>query len=197
MATKRNPGRPKDSTRNRQAQIEKAASDLFSSLGYEKTTIRLVAEAARVDPRLVMHYFGNKQKLFVSTMAIPSEVGHAISLLGNAPKAEWGERIAELIWQSQSNQVFKTLSGVVRASASEADAAKMLRLFYQENIVKPLVANLRIDYSELRAVSLSSLMVGLVFTNEIAKLADGLNLDWEIQKKLFAQLVQTILTSKL
>ena len=197
MVTKINPGRPRTSDRNRQAQIEQAATDLFSSIGYEKTTIRLVAQAAKVDPKLVMHYFGNKQKLFVATMSLPSEVGSAISLLQTTPKSEWGERIAELIWQSQSEQVFKTLSGVIRASASEVDAAQMLKGFYQENVVKPIVASLKLDHSELRAVSLSSLMSGLVFTTEIVNLGDGLDIEAHTQKKLFAQLIQTALTTKL
>ncbi|MFI5505857.1 helix-turn-helix domain-containing protein [Mycobacterium sp. NPDC051804] len=36
----------------------------FGQNGLERTTIRSVAKAAKVDPALVMHYFGNKDKLF-------------------------------------------------------------------------------------------------------------------------------------
>src|ERR1700759_2401029 len=50
--------------RRTQARILAAASELFVATGYERTTIRAVAQAAGVDAGLVMHYFGSKQALF-------------------------------------------------------------------------------------------------------------------------------------
>jgi len=45
-------------------------------LGYERTTIRLVAAAASIHPSLVMLYFGSKENLFPSSskfdLAIPN-----------------------------------------------------------------------------------------------------------------------------
>jgi AcrR family transcriptional regulator len=40
------------------------ARQLFSELGYDRTTIRAVAAAARTDPGLVIRYFGSKAELF-------------------------------------------------------------------------------------------------------------------------------------
>ena len=84
------PGRPKVSSTNRQELITSAAGKLFSEVGYERTTIRLVAEEAGVDPKLVMHYFGNKQKLFMATVKVPSEVGAALKLLKLTPQSQLG-----------------------------------------------------------------------------------------------------------
>ena len=50
--------------RRTEARILAAASRLFVERGYERTTIRAIAGAARVDGGLVMHYFGSKQGLF-------------------------------------------------------------------------------------------------------------------------------------
>src|ERR1700761_6276465 len=50
--------------RRTQARILAAATELFVATGYERTTIRAVAQAAGVDAGLVMHYFGSKQELF-------------------------------------------------------------------------------------------------------------------------------------
>src|ERR1700761_3831730 len=50
--------------RRTQARILAAATELFVATGYERTTIRAVAQAAGVDAGLVMHYFGSKQALF-------------------------------------------------------------------------------------------------------------------------------------
>ncbi|WP_049578092.1 TetR/AcrR family transcriptional regulator [Streptomyces sp. SBT349] len=50
--------------RQTEARILDSARKLFARLGYERTTIRAVAGDARVDPALVMQYYGSKQKLF-------------------------------------------------------------------------------------------------------------------------------------
>lgn len=197
MVAKTSPGRPKASSQNRRDQISKVAGRLFSDLGYEKTTIRLVADEAGVDPKLVMHYFGNKQRLFVATMKVPSEVHAALTLLKLTPKASWGNRIADVIWLAQKSSAIETLVGVIRASSSEPEAAEMFREFYLENLLLPMVSQLDVDHREIRAVMMSSLMAGYVFTTQIVGLADYLKLDSKKTKKLFASLVQTILTSEI
>src|ERR1700761_8652121 len=50
--------------RRTEARILDAATEVFFSAGYDRTTIRAVAAAAGVDAGLVMHYFGSKQELY-------------------------------------------------------------------------------------------------------------------------------------
>jgi AcrR family transcriptional regulator len=49
------------------------ARALFGAKGFERTTIRAVAEQAGVDPALVMQHFGSKQRLFDAATAAKSE----------------------------------------------------------------------------------------------------------------------------
>ncbi len=56
-----------------QERILCAARELFSEAGYDRTTIRAVAAAARVDPALVMHYFGSKEELFAAAIRVELE----------------------------------------------------------------------------------------------------------------------------
>lgn len=63
--------RPEDEPRSRaerrersRARILTAARELFAGEGYERTTIRKVAQAAGVDPALVMQHFESKEGLF-------------------------------------------------------------------------------------------------------------------------------------
>ena len=44
-------------------QILTAAGELFSELGFERTTMRAVAARADVDAALIHHYFVNKEGL--------------------------------------------------------------------------------------------------------------------------------------
>src|SRR5215469_17657819 len=57
--------------------ILQAARAQFGERGYNAATIRGIAAAAGVDPALVHHYYGTKEKLFAAAMrlpVVPSEV---------------------------------------------------------------------------------------------------------------------------
>src|SRR5215510_7763788 len=63
MTTPR-PGSRAEQRRRTEARILDAATQVFFSAGYDRTTIRAVASAAGVDAGLVMHYFGSKHELY-------------------------------------------------------------------------------------------------------------------------------------
>lgn len=52
--------------RRSESAILDAARALFAEHGYDRTTIRAVAERAGVDPALVMQHFSSKDRLFAS-----------------------------------------------------------------------------------------------------------------------------------
>ncbi|MET8004972.1 TetR/AcrR family transcriptional regulator [Nonomuraea glycinis] len=51
-------------------RILDTARELFAQRGFERTTIRAVAQAAEVDPALVMQYYGSKQRLFDAAVRV-------------------------------------------------------------------------------------------------------------------------------
>jgi TetR/AcrR family transcriptional regulator, transcriptional repressor of bet genes len=57
----------------RREQICKAASDVISSKGFDRTTIRDVADTAGVSTGTVNHYFANKLDLLVQTLIYTSD----------------------------------------------------------------------------------------------------------------------------
>lgn len=59
--------RRSDATR---ATILDAARERFVADGYEKATIRAIARDAKIDPSMVMRYYGNKAGLFAAAVAI-------------------------------------------------------------------------------------------------------------------------------
>lgn len=59
--------------RRTEQRILAQARALFGARGFERTTIRAVAEAAEVDPALVMQYFGSKQALFTAAVRAAPE----------------------------------------------------------------------------------------------------------------------------
>ncbi|MBA1246266.1 MULTISPECIES: TetR/AcrR family transcriptional regulator [Pseudomonas] len=62
-AAKNKPGRPEGSS-NVRDEILNAAEFLFADLGYAGTTLREIAEAAKVTQALINYYFGSKYGLF-------------------------------------------------------------------------------------------------------------------------------------
>src|SRR3954470_13687983 len=58
--------------RRTEERILAAAREAFAERGFERTTIRIVAAAAEVDPALVMQYFGSKRELFERAVQMPS-----------------------------------------------------------------------------------------------------------------------------
>jgi AcrR family transcriptional regulator len=175
----------------------KAATEQFRDLGYEKTTIRSVATAAGVDPKLVMHYFGNKQKLFVETMGVPMTVQRAVSVLKLTPKPLRGRALAEAIFQAQKSGEDAQLVGMIRAAATEPEAAEMIRELYVREAMLKVVQALELDNAELRAVMLTSLLSGFVFTSRIVHLQDLSSASNAQRKAILGKLIQEIFTAEI
>jgi len=160
----RRPGRP--DTRD---QILAAARQSFADLGYDRTTIRGIAEAAGVDSRLVTHYFGSKQRLFVTAAEPPIDPEKVLPALlqdTDDPAAAFAGFIAALI----DDPDYQRLStGLIRAAASEPEAAAMAREFLTERVLVPAARLLSTDAPDLRASLLAAQIVGLVFARNIIR----------------------------
>jgi AcrR family transcriptional regulator len=63
--------------RKTEQRILAQARALFGEQGFERTTIRAVAESAGVDPALVMQYFKSKQGLFTAATRVAPEPAFA------------------------------------------------------------------------------------------------------------------------
>ncbi len=160
----RRPGRP-----DTRVQILSAARELFAALGYDRTTIRGVAEAAGVDSRLVTHYFGSKQRLFVAAAEPPIDPATVLPALlqgADDPAAAFAGFIAALM----DDPDYRRLStGLIRAAASEPEAADMAREFLTTRMLMPAARLLGTDSPDLRASLLAAQIVGLVFTRNIIR----------------------------
>lgn len=197
MASQLGPGRPRGSTIDKRDLISRAAVRQFGELGYERTTIRSVALEAGVDPKLVMHYFGNKVTLFAQTMAMPETAERAISLLRATPRNLVGKVLAEAIFASQKDGDDLQLVGIIRAASSEPEAGEMVREVYLKKSMMRIVEVMNLDNAELRAVMLATLVAGFVFTSRIVPLHDLTNASEKQRKSLLARVIGEILTAKL
>ena len=80
------------------AAIELAARRRFAELGYPRTTMRGIAADAGVDPRLITHFFGSKQELFVVELPFEPEPTFEALLADRGEDAvDIGARLAEFV----------------------------------------------------------------------------------------------------
>ncbi len=78
-------------------EILDAARDTFAEKGFDQASIRAIAAKAGVDPALVHHYFGTKEKLFLATMNSPIDPAVELPKALAGPPEQAGERLIRLV----------------------------------------------------------------------------------------------------
>jgi AcrR family transcriptional regulator len=144
--------------------ILEAAREQFASIGYDGASLRGIARAAGVDAALVHHYFEGKSELFVAALEFPANPREVVStILAGGPEGV-GERLARsflAVWDSPAGR--ERIGALLRAAATQEDAARMLREFVTREIFGRVVAELGTADAELRAGLAASQMIGLAF----------------------------------
>jgi AcrR family transcriptional regulator len=178
--------------------ITQAARRQFSELGYDRASIRSVAAEAGVDPALVVHYFGSKQRLFVAAIELPFEVGDLVERLETGPREQVGERVARFALEVLGNPDARARwTGMIRAAASDPDAAGLLREVLTQRIFEPLAKALGSEDAQLRANLASSQMVGLVMARYIIAIEPLASADAETVASAIAPTLQRYLVGPL
>lgn len=151
----------------REAIIE-AAREQFGDLGYQGTTLRGVGKAAGVDPRLVLHYFGSKQELFMQSVRLPVEPELLVARLFEPGPGSIGERAAGLLISVLDDlESQRALVGIIRAAASEPEAAALIRELLTKRLLTPLAEHIGATRPELRASLIASQVVGLAMARHV------------------------------
>lgn len=165
----RRPGRRPGATDTRGA-ILAAAARQFASAGYDRASLRAIAADAGVDQKLIAHYFGSKQQLFVAAIGLPLDPS---ALLPTALAAAPGELRARLVDILETvlgqAEVHERLTGVVRAAASSPEMARTLREFLTRAVFEPIAAALDSDDALLRANLVGSQVVGLLMARYVVQ----------------------------
>lgn len=152
-----------------------AARKRFAGHGYEGATIRGIASDARVDPALVHHFFGTKERLFAAAMRLPVVPGELISTALAAGAADPGGSLGEHLvrvalgaWDVA--EIRDTFLGLLRSAATSEQALIMLREFVTEAIVGRLSAAAHTAdpvAARYRAALVASQVVGLGLARQV------------------------------
>jgi AcrR family transcriptional regulator len=162
--TGRRPGNP-----DTREAILGAARTAFADKGYDGASIRTIATGAGVDPALVHHYFGTKDKLFLAAMNLPIDPGELIAEAVDGDRTRIGERLIRMfltVWDGPAGAAGVAL---LRSAVGSEWTAKLFREFVITQIMRRLAARLPIDPAEapLRVSLAASQMAGLAIVRYV------------------------------
>lgn len=151
-------------------KILAAARAHFAKDGYDHATVRAIAATARVDPALVLHFFGSKHELFIAAMELPFDPSEFIPEL-LAPGIEGlGERLVRRFIEVWDSREGRHLVGLIRSVVSQESAAKMMREFFTHAVLGKIVSSLDISDPQRRASLVASQLFGLGVIRYVMKL---------------------------
>jgi len=172
---------------------------MFAERGFDQTTIRAIATEAKVDPALVHHYFGTKDKLFLATMNAPLDPAELVPKALSGPREEAGERLVRLmltVWDSPAGVAAVAL---LRSAMSNEWTARLMREFVVTQVLRRAVAELGLQGEEaaLRAALVATQVAGLAVVRYILKVEPVAGADAEVLVRAVAPTVQRYLTGDL
>ncbi|TQM57875.1 TetR/AcrR family transcriptional regulator [Humibacillus xanthopallidus] len=169
--TGRRPGTPET-----RAHILRVARDQFAERGYTETTIRSVAEAARVHPALLHHYFGTKQQLYREALDFPVDPWAVLDRLLKDTALEdlaaplvrhfvrtWRDPDTGAWLRASTRQVFSQ-SDSVRLMRNHWDTVVLVRIAATYDLPQKQVA---IAIASLFGVTLADSYIGLAALQEL------------------------------
>lgn len=153
--------------------------------------MREVARRAEVDPALVGHYFASKAALFLDAVELPFDPEVVLPGLVDGSRNELGRRVAEFFAALlESPAARERMTSIVRAAASEATAASLIRELIETKLLGPLARALGQRDSELRAALAGSQLVGLVMARHVVGVAPLATLPRERLARVLAPTLQ-------
>ena len=145
-----------------------AAAARFAAVGYDRASLRAIAAEAGVDQKLIAHYFGSKQQLFVAAIGMPFDPGEMVVLVLADDGRSLRERLERLLVAIlEQPEVHERLTGVVRGAASSEEMARTMREFLTRTVFEPVAATLTADRPLLRANLVGSQVVGLLLARYV------------------------------
>ncbi|MEU9392616.1 TetR family transcriptional regulator [Streptomyces sp. NPDC048324] len=179
--------RRSDATRG---AILAAARERFASDGYDRATIRAIARDAKIDPSMVMRYYGSKEGLFAAAVAVDLELPDLTSL----PRHDVGRVLTRhFLRMWEENEELTALLRV--AAASRAGADRMQGIFRDQLL--PVTRQVCPDPEQVptRAALCATQLLGLALTRYVLRIPPAVALHGTEIEAWLAPTLQRYLTA--
>ena len=165
--------RRSDLTRER---ILLVAREAFATLGYERATVRKIAEKANIHPSMVMRYFSSKEGLFTASSAFDLRLRD----LSRFPPGEIGRALVEIFLDRwENNGATGDLPAILRLSVTHPEGrAKVIEVFTAQ--IMPSIKKVARSKNRGQSATLvATQLVGLAFLRYVVQLPAVVNLERE------------------
>ncbi len=176
-----------------------AAKQRFATEGYEKTTLRAIAQDARVDPSMVLYLFGSKEELFRESLRLIIDPEVLVAALTGAADddPDIGARMVRTylrIWEAPATAA--SMRAMLQSATSNSDAHDAFRGFMQ-NYVLTAVSDVLGggEQARLRAMLAASQLVGTALLRYVMQVPPLATLSVDEVVRLIAPTVTRYLTA--
>ncbi|MBA2589765.1 MAG: TetR/AcrR family transcriptional regulator [Alphaproteobacteria bacterium] len=154
------------SIRTREA-IETAARELFTSNGFERTTVRDIGARAGIDASMIIRYFGSKDALFARVAKPDLQLPD----LGEVDPAVIGEAmVRHFLKQWEGDRASSGLPVLLRSAASNEEAAERLREIFRAQVFPAIARAGKPETAAFRAGLVASQLLGLAMARYVLRL---------------------------
>jgi AcrR family transcriptional regulator len=176
-----------------------AAKARFATQGYEKATLRAIADDAHVDPSMVLYLFGSKAGLFRESLRLIMDPDALVATLAGGPDddPDIGIRMVRTylrIWESPDTG--PSMVAMLQSATSNSDAHEAFRGFMQNYVLTAVSEVLGGgEQARLRAMLAASQLVGTALLRYVMKVAPLASLSGDEVVRLIAPTVTRYLTA--
>lgn len=176
-----------------------AAKQRFATDGFEKTTLRAIAQDAHVDPSMVLYLFGSKEELFRESLRLIIDPEVLVAALTGAADddPDIGTRMVRTylrIWETPDTAA--TMRAMLQSATSNTDANDAFRGFMQNYVLTAVSGVLGGgEQARLRAMLAASNLVGTAVLRYIIQVPPLATLSADEVVALIAPTVTRYLTA--
>ena len=174
-----------------------AAKQRFAAEGYEKTTLRAIAQDAHVDPSMVLYLFGSKQELFRESLRLILDPDVLVAALTDGAESDIGTRMVRTylqIWETADTAA--SMRAMLQSATSNSDAQDAFRGFMQNYVLTAVSGVLGGgEHARLRAMLAASSLVGTAMLRYVMMVPPLATLSGDEVVRLVAPTVTRYLTA--
>lgn len=170
MNKPRGRGRPSGATGARDA-ILVVARARFLADGYNRVTLRSIADQAGVDVALISYHFGSKHGLFGASMYLPANPPDILAQALTGPLATVPERIVRAVvstWDDPERG--GALRALAQAALTDPDVGRLFREMAEREMITRIAERIGGADAPRRAAVAASQLAGLIFMRYVLRL---------------------------
>ena len=170
----------------------------FASNGFAGTSMRAVALAAAVDPRLIQYYFGDKTSLLRACLQPPSGYLERVHEIVHGPVRNRGAAmVRNMVTSFDDPSSAAVLRAIMLTAAHEPVALQRLREIFRDNMVAAVADGLEDEQRFMRANLAASVIIGACYTRYLYQLQPLTGMAAEDVVSLIGPKVQLYLSGRL